>query len=203
MVGYVNLIGRIQAQIRRVRIVRMFRVIHQRLAAPNANPLSATPTLSRFSDPARKYAVLYGAETVPCCLWEVVVRNRLTRRQHRVLPRSDITARRVVSFQSNQDLALVDLRRDGPIRIGAPPAVVHDSNHREGRLLSADVFAHTQADGFLYRSRFTGHLCAAIFNRAFGKLDTLVTRNTPAVTPLIRHADFWKALNDYNIYLTP
>ncbi len=194
MASYVNLIGRIEAQIRTFRIASMFRVINQHHAA---TPLNAIPAPSRFSDPAGNFAVLYGAETVPCCLWEVVVRNRLTRRQRRVIPRPVITYRLVVSFQSQQDLNLVDLRGDGPIRIGAPPDVVHDSNHLEGRSLSADVYAHLpDADGFLYHSRFTGDLCCAIFDRAFDKLDTL------AVRPLTQHANFWNALNDYGITLT-
>ena len=194
MASYVNLIGRIEAQIRTFRIAWMFRVINQRHAAA---PLNTIPAPSRFSDPAGNYTVLYGAETVPCCLWEVLVQNRLTRRQRRVIPRSGITSRLVVSFQSQQDLNLVDLRGDGPIRIGAPPDVVHDSNHLEGRSLSADVHAYLpDADGFLYHSRFTGHWCCAIFDRAFDKLDTL------AVRPLTQHADFWNALNDYDITLT-
>ena len=192
--SYVNLIGRIETQIRTFRIAWMFRIINQRHAA---TPLNAIPSPSRFSDPTGNYAVLYGAETVPCCLWEVVVRNRLTRRLPRVIPRSGITSRLVVSFQSQRDLNLVDLRGDGSIRIGAPPDVVHDSNHLEGRSLSADVYAHLpDADGFLYHSRFTGHWCCAIFDRAFDKLDTL------AVRPLTQHADFWNALNDYDITLT-
>ncbi|MCE2432497.1 MAG: RES family NAD+ phosphorylase [Candidatus Latescibacteria bacterium] len=194
MASYVNLIGRIEAQIRTFRIAWMFRVINQRHAAA---PLNAIPAPSRFSDPAGNYAVLYGAETVPCCLWEVVVRNRLTRRQRRVIPRSGITYRLVVSFQSQQNLNLVDLRGDGPIRVSVSPDVVHDSNHLEGRSLSADVHAYLpDADGFLYHSRFTGHWCCAIFDRAFDKLDTL------AVSPLTQHADFWDALNDYDITLT-
>lgn len=194
MASYVDLIGRIEAQIRTFRIASMFRVIKQRHAA---TPINAIPVPSRFSDPAGNYAVLYGAETVPCSLWEAVVRNSLTRRLPRVIPRPGITSRLVVSFQSQQDLNLVDLRGDGPIRIGAPPDVVHDSNHLEGRSLSSDVYAHLpDADGFLYHSRFTGHWCGAIFDRAFDKLDTL------AVRPLTQHADLWNALNDYDITLT-
>ena len=194
MASYVDLIGRIETQIRTFRIASMFRIINQRHAA---TPLKAIPAPSRFSDPAGNYVVLYGSETVPCSLWEAVVRNRLTRRQRRVIPRSGITYRLVVSFHSQQNLNLVDLRGDGPIRIGVPPDVVHDSNHLEGRLLSADVHAHLpDADGFLYHSRFTGDLCCAIFDRAFDKLDTL------AVRPLTQHADFWNALNDYDITLT-
>ena len=123
-IGYVP--ERIRRQIRAVRIERMFRVIHRRRYDL---PLDAVPAPSRFSDPDGNYAVLYAAEAVRCCFWEAVVRNRLTHRQHRELPRADIDARLVVSLESREDLALVDLRGDGPIQIGAPSAVAHDSNH--------------------------------------------------------------------------
>lgn len=194
MAGYLPLRRYIQAQFCTVGIGRMFRVIHQRHAA---TPLNAVPAPSRFSDPAGNYAVLYGAETVQCCLWEAVVRNSLTRRQPRVISLSVINLWQVVSFQSQQYLNLVDLREDGPIRIGAPPDVVHDSNHREGRSLSEDVHTHTNADGFLYHSRFTGDLCCAIFDRAFNNLQT-----SSAPVPLTQYVSFWNALNDYGINLT-
>lgn len=186
--------GRIRRQLRTVRIERMFRAIHESL---RHRPLYAMPAPSRFSDPAGGNAVLYAAETVPCCLWEAVVRNRLTRSQRRELPRADIDVRLVVSLESREDLSLVDLRGDGPIQIGASPAVAHDSNHAAGRSLSAVTFASVpEADGFLFKSRFTGHSCVAVFDRAIGKLRGL------RVTPLIEHADFLETLNDYDIFLT-
>lgn len=185
---------RIRRQLRAVRIERMFRVIHRSLGML---PLGAVPAPSRFSDPAGIYALLYAAETVRCCFWEAVVRDRFTRRHLRELPRTDIDARLLVSLESRQDLTLVDLRGDGPIRIGAPSAVAHDSNHAAGRSLSAATFAKVpEADGFLYHSRFTGHLCAAIFDRAIGKLHAL------RAGPLIQHADFLEALDEYGIHLT-
>ena len=191
-IGYVP--ERIRRQIRAVRIERMFRVIHRRRYDL---PLDAVPAPSRFSDPDGNYAVLYAAEAVRCCFWEAVVRNRLTHRQHRELPRADIDARLVVSLESREDLALVDLRGDGPIQIGAPSAVAHDSNHAAARSLSTATFAHVpEADGFLFLSRFTGHLCSAIFDRAIGKLNTL------EVTPLIEHADFLEVLDHYDITFT-
>ena len=186
--------GHLRRQLRSVRIERMFRVIHESL---RDRPLDAVPAPSRFSDPAGTYAVLYAAETVRCCFWEAVVRNRLTRSQRRELPRVEIDARLVVSLESREDLTLVDLRGDGPIQIGASPAVAHDSNHFAGRSLSAATFADVrEADGFLFHSRFTGHLCVAVFDRAIGKLRGL------RVTPLIEHVDFLEALDDYDILLT-
>ena len=186
--------GRIRRQLRTVRIERMFRVIHESL---RTRPLSAGPSPSRFSDPAGEFAVPYAAETVPCCFWEAVVRNRLTRSQRRELPRVGVEVRLVVSLETQMDLSLVDLRGDGPVQIGASPAVAHDSNHAAGRALSAATFADVpEADGFLFKSRFTGHQCVAVFDRAISKLQPL------SVTPLIEHADFLEALDDYDILLT-
>ena len=41
----------------------------------------------------------------------------------------------------DRNAALIDLRGDGPVRIGAPSAVAHDDNHAAGRALSAAVHA--------------------------------------------------------------
>ena len=123
-------------------------------------------------------------------------RNRFTRRKRRELPRADVEARLVVSLRSTEAVSLVDLRGDGPIRIAAPTAVAHDSNHAAGRALSAATSASVlEADGFIFQSRFTGHNCAAVFDRAIRKLESL------DVTPLIRQADFLDALDDYGITL--
>ena len=88
--------------------------------------------------------------------------------------------------------------RSGPhLRIAAPTAVAHDSNHTAGRALSTATRAGVpEADGFLYLSRFTGHLCLALFDKAVRKLEAL------EVTPLVVHTDFLQALVDYEITLT-
>ena len=103
----------------------------------------------------------------------------------------------MVATGSTGPLVLIDLRGDGPVRIGAPSAVAHDGNHAAGRALSAAVHAGVpEADGFLFASRFTGDTCMAVFDRALGKLRTL------GVADLIRHVDFLDALDDYGIVLT-
>ena len=121
--------------------------------------------------------------------------SRASRR--RELPRSEVEARLVVSIGSTGTLALIDLRGDGPVRIGAPSAVAHDGNHVAGRALSAAVYAGVaEADGFLFASRFTGDACVAVFDRAFGKLRAL------GADDLVRHVEFLDALDDYDIVLT-
>ena len=83
--------------------------------------------------------MLYASETVRCAFWETLGRNRFARRRRRELPRTEVEARLVVSILSIEPLALIDLRGDGPARIGAPSAVAHDGNHASGRALSAAV----------------------------------------------------------------
>lgn len=172
----------------------MVRLIHQR---HRLSPLGAIPSSSRFSDPDGRFAVLYAAASVRCSLWETVVRDRLARRERRVLPRSDIQDRIVVWLRSIGPLALVDLRGDGPVRIGAPTAVTHDANHAAGRALASATYeALPDADGFLYSSRFTRDHCVAVFDRAIGKLAVMDT------APLIVQAELLDALSDYGITLT-
>ena len=91
----------------------------------------------------------------------------------------------------------VDRRGDGPIRIAAPTAVAHDSNHAAGRALSATTYAGVpEADGFLFHSRFIGHVCITLFDRAISKLEAV------EITLLVQQVDFLNALDDYEITLT-
>ncbi len=185
---------RLRSRLRGVRLERIFRVIHRDY---RSTPLHAVPVPSRFSDPRGCYAVLYASESVRCAFWETLGRNRFARRRRRELPRTEAEARLVVSVRSAEPLALIDLRGDGPVRVGAPSAVIHDGNHAAGRALSAAVHATVpDADGILFPSRFTGHACTAVFERAFGKLAAL------GVADLASHADFLDALDDYDIVLT-
>lgn len=186
--------GRLRSRLREVRLGSVFRVIHR---DRRSTPLGAAPAPSRFSDPEGCYAVLYASDAVRCAFWETLGRNRFARRRHRELPRSEIEARLVASIGSTDSLALIDLRDDGPVRIGAPSAVTHDGNHAAGRALSAAVHAGVpEADGFLFASRFTGDACVAVFDRAFGKLRVI------AIEELARHVEFLDALDDYGIVLT-
>lgn len=185
---------RLRSRLRAIRLGRVFRVIHR---DRRATPMEAAPAPSRFSDPEGCYAVLYASDAVRCAFWETLGRNRFVRRRRRELPLSEVEARLVVSIASTGTLALVDLRGDGPVRIGAPSAVAHDGNHAAGRALSAAVHdGMPEADGFLFASRFTGDNCVAVFDRAFGKLRAL------GIEELVRHVDFLDALDDYDIVLT-
>ena len=185
---------RLRPRLRSVRFGRVFRVIHR---DRRRTPMRASPAPSRFSDPQERYAVLYASDTVRCAFWETLARNRFARRRQRELPRSEVEARLVVSIGSTGTLALIDLRGDGPVRIGAPSAVAHDGNHAAGRALLTAVHAGVaEADGFLFASRFTGDTCVAVFDRAFARLTPL------GIDELVDHAGFLDALDHYDIVLT-
>ena len=140
--------------------------------------------------------MLYATESMHCAIWEGLARDRFTRRRQRILALREVELTVVVTLQTFDPLSLVDLRDDGPVRIGAPTAVAHDADHRAGRSLSATTYSDVpEADGFVYRSRFTGHTCVAVFDRATAKLAAC------DVDGLIHHPRFADVLIDYGILL--
>ncbi len=178
---------RITAQLVGVELDPVYRLIRRQ---HRRRPLGVVPAPSRFSDPNGQYAVLYAAESVRCSFWEALGRNRFTRKKRRELPLAEVKGRVVATLRSVEPLALVDLRGDGAVRIGAPPGV---ANHAAGRTLSAVTHARVpEADGFLYHSRFTGHACVAIFSRALRRLEALALQTSCFRAELLRRC-LWGA----------
>ena len=186
-------VPRIRGRIRTIKFDEAYRLIHRKY---RERPLGAVPAPSRFSDPQGSYSVLYAAQSIPCAMWEGIVRNRFARRQRRILAVQEVAPLLAVTLDTLEPLALVDLRDDGPVRIGAPTAVTHDTSHKAGQALSAATYANVpEADGFLYLSRFTGHACVAVFDKA---VDKLTVRD---LTTLMQHPQFADMLVDYEIAL--
>ena len=160
---------RIRKRIRKVWLDEAYRLIARR---HQHHPLGSIPTRSRFADPLQQYSVLYAAESMHCAIWEGLARDRFTRQAQRTIAVQDAEEIAVVTLRTIEAPALVDLRDDGPaVRIGAPPAVAHNADHRAGQALSVATYRTVpEADGFVYRSRFTGHTCIAVFDRATAKL---------------------------------
>ena len=176
-----------------VRLDEAYRLIRRR---HQDRPLGTIPTSSRFSDPLGRYSVLYATQSMQFAVWEGLARDRFARRRRRILAFREAEPIVVVTLHAIEPLSLVDLRHDGPVRIGAPTAVTHDADHRAGQSLSAATYANVpEADGFVYQSRFTGHTCMAVFDRAIGKL---AVRD---VTGLVQHPKFADVLIDYEITL--
>ena len=183
----------IRERIRTIQLDEAYRLIRRR---HRDRPLGAIPTPSRFSDPLGRYSVLYATQSMQCAVWEGLTRDRFTRRRRRILAFREVEPIVVVALHTIEPLSLVDLRHDGPVRIGAPTAVTHDADHRAGQSLSAATYANVpEADGFVYQSRFTGHMCMAVFDRATAKLAVL------DLIGLVQHPKFADVLIDYEITL--
>ena len=184
---------RIQERIRTIWLDEAYRLIGRK---HRDQPLGTGTRRSRFGDLLRTYGVLYAAETIQCAIWEGIVRDRFTRRQRRIVQVHETEIWLVVTLFTIEPLALVDLRDDGPVRIGAPTAVAHDADHSAGQALSAATYKDVpEADGFVYPSRFTGHTCVAVFDRARAKLAVR------GVEALRHHPKFAEVLSDYGIAL--
>lgn len=95
-------------------LTNAYRIIHRRR---RHQPLAVTPSPSRFSDTDLEFALLYAADTVRCCLWEALVRNRFVGRQNRMLPQAVLENRLLVTIDSRVPINVLDLRGDGPARI--------------------------------------------------------------------------------------
>ena len=119
----------IRERIHTVRLDEAYRLIRRR---HQDRPLGTIPTSSRFSDPLGRYSVLYATQSMQCAVWEGLARDRFARRRRRILAFREAEPVVVVTLHTIEPLSLVDLRHDGPVRIGAPTAVTHDADHRGG-----------------------------------------------------------------------
>lgn len=75
--------------------------------------------------------------------------------------------------------------------------MAHDSRHAAGQSLSAAIHDQLpEADGLLFHSRFTGDRCAAVFDRAFDRLQVVATET------LMLRVEVLDTLDEYDIVLT-
>ena len=102
------------------------------------HPFGTTPTSSRFSVPLGRYSVLYATRSMQCAVWEGLARDRFARRRRRILAFREAEPVVVVTLHTIEPLSLVDLRHDGPVRIGAPTAVTHDGTRQLGGARGGD-----------------------------------------------------------------
>ena len=129
----------IRERIHLVQLDEAYRLIRRR---HQDRPLGTIPTPSRFSDPLGRDSVLYATQSMRCAVWEGLTHDRFARRRRRILALREAEPIVVVTLHTIEPLSLVDLRHDGPVRIGAPTAVTHDADRRAGRSLSAATYAN-------------------------------------------------------------
>ncbi|MGX9117075.1 RES family NAD+ phosphorylase [Mesorhizobium sp. BHbsci] len=135
---------------------------------------------SRFSDPRRRmsanrFGVLYLGSSSKVCFVEAVLRDQGDGRVgNLLLDERDLTERSYALVEVTAALSLVDLRGDGPLRMGIPSDVARGSKQSLSRRWSIAIHHHpAQLDGIIYPSRLNGETNLAIYDRAVPKLRTV------------------------------
>lgn len=142
------------------------------------NPLGWGPGLNRFSDPAgNAFGLVYLGSSAKVAFVETILRDRADGRGAEcVVELAEIEKRSLARIEITEDLRLVDLTGDGPLRMGVPSDVVGASDQFLARAWSVAFHAHKdQPDGVYYPSRLNEERCIACYDRAVGKLQAAAT----------------------------
>jgi RES domain len=166
------------------------------------DPLGFGKSKSRFSDPSRRieknrFGVLYIGTTLKVCFLEAILRDE---RNGAVgdypIAEAELQVRHYAEIEVTSPLSLIDLRSDGPVRMGIPTDVVRASSQTLSRAWSSAIYNHPEApDGITYPSRLNGEMNLAIYDRGIGKL------RATTVAPLLGTAGLAKVLDDFRIAL--
>lgn len=166
------------------------------------DPLGYGKTLSRFSDPRRRipanrFGVLYLGSSLKVCFVEAVLRDQGDGRSgDLLLDERDLAARSFAEIEVSVPLFLLDLRGDGPLRMGIPSDVARGSRQSLARRWSLAFHEHpAQPDGIIYPSRLNGETNLAVYDRAISKL---LARSSE---PLIRQPGLASVLRDLKVGL--
>lgn len=142
------------------------------------NPLGWGPGLNRFSDPTgTAFGLVYLGSSAKVAFVETILRDRADGRgPDCVVELAEIEARSLARIEIVEDLRLVDLTGDGPLRMGVPSDVAGASDQSLAQAWSVAFHAHkVQPDGVHYPSRLNEERCIACYDRAIGKLQTTAT----------------------------
>jgi len=157
---------------------------------------------SRFSDPRRRvpasrFGVLYLGSTLKVCFVEAVLRDQGDGRVgDLLLDENELRVRSYAEIEVTAPLALLDLRGDGPLRMGVPSDVARGSKQSLARRWSVRFHEHpARPDGIIYPSRLNDETNLAIYDRAIGKLSMM------ASGPLLRQSGLASVLRDLRVGL--
>ena len=174
------------------------RIFHARYP----DPLAIGKTPSRFSGPRRRtaanrFGVLYFGSSLNVCFIESVVCDRRNGAvEDYPIEERELHDRRYAEIGIKEEMLLVDLRGDGPLRMGVPSDVAGSSRQSLARLWSVAFHEHPAVpDGIIYPSRLNGETNLAVFDRSIAKLGAVLT------TPLMSAAGLARVLGDLKVAL--
>lgn len=164
------------------------------------DPLGFGKGRSRFSDPRRRvdagrFGVLYLGSSLKVCFLEAVLRDDRDNVVGTLPLAGNVLAdRAIAAIKPTRDLKLLDLRGDGPIRMGIPSDVVRGAKQSLARAWSAAFYEHPAAiDGIIYPSRLNGEHNLAVYDRA---VPALVCTG---IIPLMRARGLVQVLRDFDV----
>ncbi|WP_206377600.1 RES family NAD+ phosphorylase [Sphingobium sp. TB-6] len=168
--------------------------------AHHHDPLGFAKSESRFSDPRRRveanrFGVLYLGSSLKVCFLEAVLRDRRDALVDELpLDEAELMARSVAAITPKRDLRLLDLRGDGPVRMGIPSEVVRGKRQSLARKWSLAFHEHGAGiDGIIYPSRLNGEHNVAVYDRAITALASMGT------APLMKARGFVDILDDFKL----
>lgn len=159
------------------------------------DPLGYGKNLTRFSDPRRRvpdnrFGILYLGSSLKVCFLETVLRDeRDGVVGDVVIAESELDARLFAEIGVRDPLRLLDLRGDGPVRMGIPSDVVRGRTQSLARRWSVAFHDHpASVDGIIYPSRLNNEVNLAIYDRAITKLEPLggyVLKRAPGLVDVL------------------
>jgi len=148
----------------------------------HADPLGYGLSPSRFSDPRRRLATLFGVyyagATFEVAFLETIVRDTKNQNPGTLLIGSSELDRYVhVEIKVREPLGMVDLRAGNATKMGIPTDAVRAHSHHHGRRMSLALYTHPDTpDGIYYPSRLNQDENIAVYDRAVQKLAAGPTR---------------------------
>lgn len=164
------------------------------------DPLGYGKGRSRFGDPRRRveanrFGVLYLGSSLKVCFLEAVLRDQRDGLVGSLpLGRTVLADRAVAAIEPTRALRLIDLRGDGPVRMGIPSDVAGGANQTLARAWSIAFHEHPESvDGIIYPSRLNGEHNLAVYGRAVPAL------RCTATVPLLRAKGLVGVLRDLRV----
>lgn len=158
-------------------------------------PLGYGKARSRFSDPRRRspenrFGVLYLGSSLKVCFLEALLRDeRDGLSGDYLMDERDLDTHSFAQVEVREELTLLDLTGDAPVRMGIPSDVPRSSKQALARRWSLAVYEHpARVDGIHYPSRLNGEVNLAIYDRAIGKLAataTMALRDAPELARVL------------------
>ncbi|WP_375460827.1 RES family NAD+ phosphorylase [uncultured Enterovirga sp.] len=147
------------------------------------DPLGFGRGASRFSDArtgildADRFGVVYLGSTLKVCFLEAILRDRGNGRLGDwLVEAAELDGWSCAEIVVDTPLRLVDLRGDGPARMGIPSDALRASSQGLGQAWSAAVWAHDERpDGLIYSSRLNEDTNVVVYDRALPKLRATAT----------------------------